>query len=73
MKTLHTAFIILILMPLLLMIEGCRNNNVQSADNNFAIDSNYDTIYMDYVDIADIADTCACDTMVFNDYQNIID
>ena len=69
MKTIYTIIIVLLCMASLLLIEAC-----QGKDNTqIALDENtWDTIYLEQVDIVDFADTCACDTITYEECQNNI-
>lgn len=63
MKILYGFIVATTIVALILVSEGCkgRNNSFSTANDN-----NYDTICLEDVDIVDIADTCAADTVVDN-------
>ncbi len=71
MKTLHVAFITLILISSIIIMSGCREkNNTQTTDDAYYT---YDTLYVDSVDIIDFADTCVCDSVEHVYDENIIE
>lgn len=55
----------------LLTIVGCKGKNTSVTSSDISDIEGYDTVYIDCVEIDYVGDTCACDTIAFDEYPDI--